>query len=327
MVLAVRAQVLGQMVDALGEQGDLDLGRAGVAVLAAVLARSAPASFLRQRHRGGSLRRLAESSAASSATSRCICAISSSTPRKPPLAAQSGDERDAQSLARRGRPRSRSGRPRSAGPRPVSKVGLTPTLTAAGCPLAKAAYTPCPGATRSSWTGRGSRSGSQASRPRPSPSTTRPLEQEGRAEAPVGDVDLARGDQRSGCGSRRRSRHRARPAGRLASSNSGRAASISGSPFALAPKRKFSPTDTFSPRVLSTRILLAELLGGDLGELVIERDHHELLDAAGPRSRRRLMLERHDQLGASPSGWITLSGCGSKVRTVSALSITCRCPT
>ena len=38
MVLGVRAEVLGELVDPLGEQRDLDLGRAGVAVGATVLA-------------------------------------------------------------------------------------------------------------------------------------------------------------------------------------------------------------------------------------------------------------------------------------------------
>ena len=38
VVLAVVAQVLGELVDALGEQRDLDLGRAGVAAGAPVLA-------------------------------------------------------------------------------------------------------------------------------------------------------------------------------------------------------------------------------------------------------------------------------------------------
>ena len=50
--------------------------------------------------------------------------------------------------------------------------------------------------------------------------------------------------------------------GTTRSSNSGRAASISGSPFALAPKRKFSPTDTFSAPSVSTRILLQNSSAG-----------------------------------------------------------------
>ena len=38
MILGVRAQVLGELVDALGEQRDLDLGGTGVAIGPAVLA-------------------------------------------------------------------------------------------------------------------------------------------------------------------------------------------------------------------------------------------------------------------------------------------------
>ena len=55
------------------------------------------------------------------------------------LAAQAGDEGDAQGRVRRGRRHGRSGRSRSGRPRPLSKVGRTPTLTAAGTPSAKAA--------------------------------------------------------------------------------------------------------------------------------------------------------------------------------------------
>ena len=42
--------------------------------------------------------------------------------------------------------------------------------------------------------------------------------------------------------------------GTTRASNSSREASISGSPFAFAPKRKFSPTETFSAPSVSTRI-------------------------------------------------------------------------
>ena len=78
-------------------------------------------------------------------------------------------------------------------------------------------------------------------------------------------------------------------------SNSSREASISGSPFALAPKRKFSPTETCLAPSFSTRILLDELLGGDLRELLVERDHDQLLDAEAV-DHVALDLERHDQL-------------------------------
>src|SRR5438128_8126305 len=77
VVLAVRAQVLGQVVDALGEQRNLDLGGAGIAILATELADQLLLLLLGQRHQGGV--KLAQCSLAAS-TSRCICAISSLTP-------------------------------------------------------------------------------------------------------------------------------------------------------------------------------------------------------------------------------------------------------
>src|SRR5206468_6389128 len=50
VVLAVRPQVLGELVDPFREQGDLDLGRAGVAVGSAELADQLLLSFLGQSH-------------------------------------------------------------------------------------------------------------------------------------------------------------------------------------------------------------------------------------------------------------------------------------
>src|SRR5213078_897098 len=77
MVLAVGPQVLCELVDPLGEKGDLDLGRAGVAVGPAELADQLLLSLLGKAHARRT--KLAHSSLAS-ATSRCICAISSSEP-------------------------------------------------------------------------------------------------------------------------------------------------------------------------------------------------------------------------------------------------------
>ena len=48
--LRVRAQVLGEFVDPLGEQRDLDLGGAGVAIGAAVLADQLALFLLGQAH-------------------------------------------------------------------------------------------------------------------------------------------------------------------------------------------------------------------------------------------------------------------------------------
>src|SRR5690606_11715567 len=50
VVLAVLFEVAGELVDPLGEQGDLDLGGAGVALAAAVLADQLALLFLGQAH-------------------------------------------------------------------------------------------------------------------------------------------------------------------------------------------------------------------------------------------------------------------------------------
>ena len=78
-------------------------------------------------------------------------------------------------------------------------------------------------------------------------------------------------------------------------SNSSRAASIFGSPLALAPKRKFSPTETCSAPSLLDQDLLDEFLGAALGELLVEGDHDQLLDAE-PLDHVALDPEGHDQL-------------------------------
>ena len=64
------------------------------------------------------------------------------------------------------------------------------------------------------------------------------------------------------------------------------AASISGSPAARCPKRKFSPTETCVACSRSTRMWSMNSCGVWCGEAVVERDHDELVDA-----------ERGDQLG------------------------------
>ena len=66
-------------------------------------------------------------------------------------------------------------------------------------------------------------------------------------------------------------------------------------PFALAPKRKFSPTETLLAPSRFDQDLRDELLGGDLHELLVERDHHQLLDPE-PVDDVALHVERHDQL-------------------------------
>ena len=78
-------------------------------------------------------------------------------------------------------------------------------------------------------------------------------------------------------------------------SNSGRAASISGSPFALAPKRKFSPTETRSAPSRLDQDVLDEVLGGTGGELLVEGDHDQLAHAE-PLDHVALDREGHDQL-------------------------------
>ena len=109
-------------------------------------------------------------------------------------------------------------------------------------------------------------------------------------------------------------------------SNSSRAASISG--VALGPGAE--------AEVLPDRDLLgARALDQDLGcrtprrrsseNSLVERDHHQLLD---PEALDHVALDAKGMISfGAASGWITLSGCGSKVRTVSAPSITSRWPT
>src|SRR5439155_2686846 len=141
----VGAQVLGELVDPLGQQRNLDLGRAGVAVGPAEPADQLLLLLLGQRHLGRRISpqggvKLAQRSRAS-ATSRRICATRSSTlgNRRSPRSRAMNATRSV--LAYRSPSQSIRWLSTST-PRPVSNVGRTPTLTAAGCPPAKAAYTP-----------------------------------------------------------------------------------------------------------------------------------------------------------------------------------------
>ena len=70
--------------------------------------------------------------------------------------------------------------------------------------------------------------------------------------------------------------------------------------------------------------LLDELLGGDLGELLVEGDHHQL-PTPRPSITSRFTLKGMISFG-SAAGCRISSGWGSKVSTVSAPSITARWP-
>ena len=99
-------------------------------------------------------------------------------------------------------------------------------------------------------------------------------------------------------------------------SNSGCERSSSASPSAPCPKRKFSPDRHLRARRAgrsSTSSTNSSALAA--GELVVERDHHELLH---PEARDQVALdrERREQLRRG-LGRITDSGCGSNVSTVS----------
>src|SRR5665213_1103652 len=82
MVLAVGAQVLGELVDALGEQGHLDLGLAGVGVALAELGDQLLLALLGHGHAAGEASRALQLGPQSSRvclTSRRICSTSAST--------------------------------------------------------------------------------------------------------------------------------------------------------------------------------------------------------------------------------------------------------
>ena len=102
--------------------------------------------------------------------------------------------------------------------------------------------------------------------------------------------------------------------------NSARAASISGSPWALAPKRKFSPTETRSAvsRSISTSSMKpwAERVANSRSKGMTTSSR-----TPSPSITSRFTANGMISFG-SAAGWSTSSGWGSKVRTVSAPSIT-----
>ena len=61
-------------------------------------------------------------------------------------------------------------------------------------------------------------------------------------------------------------------------------------------------------------------------KLAVEAGSRRARPTPSPSITSRLMSNGMISFGAA-SGWITCSGCGSKVSTVSASSITWRCPT
>ena len=117
-----------------------------------------------------------------------------------------------------------------------------------------------------------------------------------------------------------------RPAARRAVSNSSARASSSGVPFAFAPKRKFSPTETCSAPSSPTRISRAEVLRGDRRRTPGRRGSRRARRRPSPSITSRLIGNGMISFGVA-SGWITESGWGSNVSTVSAPSITSRWPT
>ena len=108
-------------------------------------------------------------------------------------------------------------------------------------------------------------------------------------------------------------------------SNSGRLLSISGSPLARLPKRKFSPTLTRSAPSRSTRIPLQNS-SASIVEKSSSNGTTTSSDTPRPSITSRLTSKCMISFGEA-SGWMTLSGCGSNVSTVSAPLITCRWPT
>ena len=73
------------------------------------------------------------------------------------------------------------------------------------------------------------------------------------------------------------------------------AASISGSPAARCPKRKFSPTDTRVACRRSHQNVVDELLGRLVGKAAIERDHDQLVHTQ-PADQVGLGIEAGEQL-------------------------------
>ena len=79
-------------------------------------------------------------------------------------------------------------------------------------------------------------------------------------------------------------------------SNSGRAASIAGSPFALAPKRKFSPTETRSAPSRSIRTCSMKSSARAAGRTRGRRGSRPAPRTPSPSITSRLTANGHDQL-------------------------------
>ncbi len=123
-----------------------------------------------------------------------------------------------------------------------------------------------------------------------------------------------------GSGSRRPSRRRPRPAARSASRTRRARRAAPGCPSPPCPEAEVLPTETRSApsRSISTSSMnssgSARRTPGRTGSRPVPRRR-------APSIRSRLHRDRAISFGAA-SGWITVSGCGSKVSTVSAWSIT-----
>ena len=108
-------------------------------------------------------------------------------------------------------------------------------------------------------------------------------------------------------------------------SNSEWPRSISGSPLAFLPKRKFSPTETRVAPSVSIRIR-EQNSSASISRNSWSKGMITSSSTPRPSITSRLISNGMISFGAA-SGWITLSGWGSKVSTVSAPSITWRWPT
>ena len=167
--------------------------------------------------------------------------------------------------------------------------------------------------------------GKPSVRPRLSPSTTVALEQERRAQAAHRALDVAGRDQGAdpgrgdGLAVDLDQRHDAGLELRV------RRAASRGRPSPSLPKRKFSPTETRSRPSVSIRIREQNSSAS-----IVENSWSNGITTSSstprPSITSRLISNGMISFGAA-SGWITLSGCGSKVSTVSAPSITWRWPT
>ena len=100
--------------------------------------------------------------------------------------------------------------------------------------------------------------------------------------------------------------------GTIRVSKSVRAASISGSPFALAPKRKFSPTET---RSAPSRAIRTSSMNSSAGREANSRSKGMTTSSSTPRPSITSRLTRNGMISfGSAAGWRISSGCGSKVR-------------